>query len=206
MLINSEELITFMKKGEILIDPFKQKNLGPNSYDLTIFKKVQLLDTQNSKFFYLSPQEIDRRPEIKKEVELPIFLNPGQVIRCATEEKIAVRTKTYAKIVGRSNLSRFPLPIYHGPLVDTGYEGVLTFAIHNVMNIPIKISPDLRVLQIMFYQCNPMKITYFKRETTKNFNQVKGKVPVYNVDKEHKNNFKINKEIGRQEESLRKRK
>lgn len=184
MLLNYDEIQEQMKQGELGIEPFNIENLGPNSYDLTINKKIQLLHTGSSfDSYYNSPTEKNKN-FLSEDRVLPFLLPPENVIRCSTNEVVTFKSKTYGIIFTRSNLSRFPLYINHGPLVDTGYFGVLSFVITNHSHTYIKIKPDMRVLQLLFYNCNPMSVKYFDRKNSKNKRQVAGSVPEFNIDKE----------------------
>lgn len=185
MLLNYDEIQEQIKGGELGIEPFNIENLGPNSYDLTISKKAQQLHIAGSysECGYVSPSEKDKKIGFS-EIELPFLLLPNNVIRCSTNEVVNFKSQTYGLIYTRSNLSRFPLYINHGPLVDTGYRGVLSFVISNFSHIPIRIEPNMRVLQLLFYKCNPMSMKYFDRKNSKNAGQEKGTVPSFNVDKE----------------------
>lgn len=191
MLLNYDEIQEQINQGELNINPFKIENLGPNSYDLTINEKIQLLHQGGtSECGFFCPTDPDKNPGYEGRL-LPHFLYPGDAIRCSTKEVVTFKSKTYGIIFTRSNLSRFPIYINHGPLVDTGYSGVLSFVITNNSHNLIRIEPNMRVLQLLFYTCNPMSVKYFDRKNSKNKGQISGTVPGFNVDKEFKNEKNI---------------
>lgn len=161
MLLSDRTIKKLVREGKLTIDPFKTKNLGGSSLDLTLNHKML---TFNSLKGYIDSREpIDTK--LNKINEEGIFLNPNKLYIASTNEYIGLPNDIVARIEGRSSLARLGVVIHStGGFVDAGFEGTLTLEISNLNSVPVKIYPDMRIAQLTFIrQDHPSENPYGKR-------------------------------------------
>lgn len=143
MVLSGEEIRQRMGSG-LLIEPFDERQLNPNSYNLGLHD--ELLVYEEVVLDAASPNRY-RRIEIPPE---GLTLQPNMLYLGRTIEY----TETHGvvpMIQGRSSLSRLGLFINPGGSVgDCGYCGTWTLELHAVQ--PVRIYPEMQVCQIYYLQ------------------------------------------------------
>ncbi len=130
--------------SKIVIDPFQERNLNPNSYNLTLHDEL------------LTYEEVVldmRQPNRFRRLKIPsegLVLNPSQLYLGRTVE----RTETHGlvpMIEGRSSVGRLGLFVHvTAGFGDAGFCGYWTleiFAVH-----PVRIYPGVAICQIIYHQ------------------------------------------------------
>lgn len=179
-MLSDSKIMELMEQGEIIIKPFKRKNLGANSYDLTLSSKVRLVLKQDT---------IDMTKNIPetKEIDLPLTLFQGDSIIFQTNEIVGVQSTTVGMLSERSNFCRLPLRLNYSKLIDTGFVGTISAVLTNIAPFPVVIRPNYRIIQVMFFKVDgEIEKDYKQRDWSKNLNQFGESVPEYKVDKEWK--------------------
>jgi deoxycytidine triphosphate deaminase len=178
------EIKKAIKEGHITIEPFKEENLGPNSYDLTLANKFR---------YFIKEEEVllieNRVPKTEEAItnivkgRERIHLLPNESIITMTNELVGVGNGFIGIVFARSNLS-LALSFHFSSLIDTGYYGILCTRIQNPLEDPIMIPVNQRILQVMFVKTSEVNQTYFQRKLSKNIDQLGKDVPQYKIDKE----------------------
>ncbi len=141
MLLSGQE-IQRRKDSDLLIEPFSNERLNPNSYNLALHD--ELLVYEEVVLDAASPNRY-RRLEIPAE---GLTLQPNMLYLGRTVEY----TETHGfvpMIQGRSSLGRLGLFINPGGSVgDVGYCGTWTLEMHCVQ--PVRIYPNMQVCQIYY--------------------------------------------------------
>lgn len=132
-----------------LIEPFSEESLQSESYDLsvgetitTLKKEVRCLDLREQK-------DID---EIYEEVTLPLegyTLSPKEYIIVSIKEWINLTDKITAHIRPRTRYTRLGL-IISSQHCNSTYSGNLKLGLFNATDYAIKITPNLKIAQIVF--------------------------------------------------------
>lgn len=143
MILSDSSILRELKAGNIIISPFDQKYLNPNSVDLTLapqFKvyKEGVLDPrkQNETIEFVIPEE-------------GYVLQPGEVYLYACNERIGVKNNIRAKVEGKSSLGRLGLFVHvTAGFIDTGFEGSLVLEL--VATRPIRVYPNMKICQVEF--------------------------------------------------------
>lgn len=130
---------------EIIIEPYNEAHLGPNSYDLRLADKLAIYD-------------FDKHLDIKgkndiKEITIPqsgLVLEPNKLYLGYTVEK--TKTLGYVPMLeGRSSMGRLGLSIHvTAGFGDVGFDGHWTLEISCIH--PIKIYPNMRICQIYYHK------------------------------------------------------
>lgn len=194
MFLSDKDVLLEMEKGNITIEPYDRKWLGPNSYDLHLANKFKRYKW-NRKFHgengvvIFDPIDITKETFEMVEDTFPSIIKSGEMINIVTEETIGVRNDILGIMSARSNLARSPITLYFSLLTDTGFVGHLSAKLVNNCPYEIVLQPNLRICQLMFAKTiNPVDISYDKRSISKNLDQIELIVPQYKIDKEFLNN------------------
>ncbi len=162
MILTGNEIKAQLGKN-IVIDPFDEKNLNPNSYNLSLHNEL------------LVYEEIVldlRKPSRMRRYTIPeegFVLNPNQLYLGRTVE----RTETHnlvPMLEGRSSVGRLGLFVNcTAGFGDIGYSGYWTLEIFAVM--PVRIYPGVSICQLLFHTVEG-DITEYDSEKYQNNNDI----------------------------------
>ena len=143
MILSGLKILEEMAVGNILIEPFAEKQLNPNSYNLRL---------ANELLRYTEDVLDVRRPNAYEKIELPeegLVLEPGVLYLGRTEE--FTRTdKLVPMLEGRSSMGRLGLCVHvTAGFGDVGFAGFWTLEIHVVQ--PLRIYPHMEICQIYYH-------------------------------------------------------
>ncbi len=143
MILSGLEIREEMNRGNISIDPFDEKRLNPNSYNLRLNKKLivyqeEILDL--------------KKPNNFTELMIPgegMVLQPGELYLGRTEEY--TKTNGFVPMLeGRSSIGRLGLSIHiTAGFGDIGFKGFWTLEIHVIR--PVRIYPLVEICQIYYH-------------------------------------------------------
>ncbi len=143
MILSGQEIRRHLG-GQIVIDPFQEAHLNPNSYNLTLHNELL---TYEEVVLDMRLQNRVRRLKIPEE---GLVLNPSQLYLGRTVE----RTETHGlvpMIEGRSSVGRLGLFVHvtagFGDVGFCGYWTLEMFAVH-----PVRIYPGVGVCQIFYHR------------------------------------------------------
>lgn len=164
MILADKRIKKEIANGNIIISPFDEKYLNPNSVDLTLnpigkIYNSAVLDVrkENTTTDFIIPEE-------------GYVLQPGKVYLYACNEKIGVKGNLAAKVEGKSSLGRLGLFVHvTAGWIDSGFEGSLVLEL--VASQHIKIYPNMKICQIAFYETTEVETGYDKKEGSKYMNQ-----------------------------------
>lgn len=80
------------------------------------------------------------------------FLHPQSFVLAATLEWISLPTNMAAYVVGKSSWGRHGLIIATAIGVHPGYKGCLTLELSNIGEVPIDVTPGVRICQLFIHQ------------------------------------------------------
>lgn len=174
MVLSDSSILKELEAGNIIISPFDQKYLNPNSVDLTLAPQFKVY-TRNIKkvpsmrylpdwvqlygaytvsgdgYQYEEPLD-PRQSNPTLEFTIPeegYVLQPGEVYLYACNERIGVKNNIRAKVEGKSSLGRLGLFVHvTAGFIDTGFEGSLVLEL--VATRPIRVYPNMKICQVEF--------------------------------------------------------
>lgn len=128
---------------DIVIDPFDEKRLNPNSYNLRLHNELLVYDDTVLDM---------KKPNLSSIVEIPntgLLIKPGKLYLGRTAE--FTETKNCVPMLeGRSSVGRLGLFIHvTAGFGDVGFKGYWTLEIHCVQ--PIVIYPFVEICQIYYH-------------------------------------------------------
>lgn len=181
MLLSRDAILRHIKKGTIVIDPFKSANLKTTSYDVSLgewyFKENKPLgrhtlhniyDEESTSFIWTGPHRAEKAGEVKRRLGIQLAnipdtarvipLGPGETILGHTEEYIGGREVCVAKMYARSSLGRNFIEVCKDAgWGDIGYINRWTMEItNNSQHFTIPLVVGRRIAQMVFYEVEPL--------------------------------------------------
>jgi len=130
--------------SDIVIDPFDEANLNPNSYNLTLHDEVMTYEEVVLDM---------RRPNRVRRIAIPpegLVLNPEQLYLGRTVERTATHGLV-PMIEGRSSVGRLGLFVHvTAGFGDVGFCGYWTLEMFAVQ--PVRIYPGVPICQIFYHE------------------------------------------------------
>ncbi|MCB0482125.1 MAG: dCTP deaminase [Flavobacteriales bacterium] len=142
MILSGNEIKKQLNKS-IFIEPYEEKQLNPNSYNLRLHNKLLTYDTDILEM---------KKPNPTREIIIPdegFVMQPGKLYLGRTMEH--TRTENYVPMLeGRSSIGRLGLYIHvTAGFGDVGFSGFWTLEIHCVE--PIRIFAGVEICQIYYH-------------------------------------------------------
>ncbi len=152
MILGRQEILKLIDSGDIRIEPFEPKALGPASYDIALSPKFRVFD-RYSEFIDIRDDSFD--PAVFGDVVDtgggPIEIQPGQLILGMSVERITLSNRVMGWISGRSRFARIGLLVHvSSNLIQPGVSNHQILEIVNLSPRPIRLWPGVRIAQIVF--------------------------------------------------------
>ncbi|MBE6426463.1 MAG: dCTP deaminase [Thermoguttaceae bacterium] len=143
MILSGLKIREEVRNGKIQIDPFSEKQLNPNSYNLRLHDELLV---------YTEPVLDVKKANAYKILRIPedgLVLEPGVLYLGRTVE--FTRTDGFVPMLeGRSSMGRLGLCVHvTAGFGDVGFAGYWTLEIHAIM--PIRIYPGMEICQIYYH-------------------------------------------------------
>ncbi len=183
MILTGPEIARQVQEGNIHIDPFNEKQLNPNSYNLRLASILRVYLPRGERELHdwlphtrFPAARLDCRKD-NPSWEFSILdegttIYPGKLYLGATVERTA-SDQFVPMLEGRSSLARLGLSVHQtGGFGDMGFAGHWTLEITCVE--PIRIYADMEVCQVQFWTAEGARILYgrLKHKTSKYHEQV----------------------------------
>lgn len=139
-----------------LILPYTEKQLNPNSYDVTLQDTIIVYET-DTKDCYADGSDHTLHGIHTKTIRINGYylLQPGQFVLGATVEKISLPNNMMARFDGKSSLGRLGLCTHvTAGFIDAGFIGTITVELKNENSFPIMLKPGMRIGQVSFGYLN----------------------------------------------------
>lgn len=142
MILSGKEILKHMGR-DIIIEPFDEKRINPNSYNLTLHNELLVYNNNTL--------DMKRLNETSKIVipEEGLMLQPNKLYLGRTNE--FTKTEKYVPMLeGRSSTGRLGLFIHvTAGFGDVGFAGFWTLEIFCIQ--PIIVYPDVEICQIYYH-------------------------------------------------------
>ncbi len=146
-VLSDADVRQYLAKGEIQIDPFAEKNLTPNGYDVSVEEVVV-------------PSAGARTNEGTARIP------PTTRFAVSTQEKVRLGRHVVAQIWLRTTWARRGVIASFG-MIDAGFSGTLTFGAFNAAADFLELPIGERFAQIVFLTLDsPASETYDRRSGT----------------------------------------
>jgi len=152
-MLSDSEILEEIKKGNIVIEPFRREQLNSNSYDVRLgeYYAVEIPTLQ-----FLNPfdEHLIRGHWILRKAEEKIAIQPGETILAHTQEVIGGRNNIASKMNARSSLGRLGVSVCKcAGFGDVGFINKWTMEITNHSRYAwIELPVGMRIAQISFFR------------------------------------------------------
>lgn len=144
-ILTSKKIREEMKNNHIKITDFDKDRLGPNSYDLTLFKKISYYSDDK----YLDTKNPCQELETFEIPENGITLFPKRLYLCKTNETVW-SDKYIMELSGLSSLARLGIVVHQtAGYANIGHE--FQWVLEVTVTLPVKIYPNMRIAQQYFH-------------------------------------------------------
>lgn len=152
-MLSDARIIKELHNKNIIIEPFREDFLGPNSYDCRLgewcyqsnpaISKVYLDNPEDLRAYWLGP--------FKYEKYIPIA--PGTTILAHTIERVGTRNGFVAKMYAKSSTARYALSVCRcAGLGDVGYDALWTMEISNSGSSILYLPISMKICQFAFFE------------------------------------------------------
>jgi dCTP deaminase len=144
MILSGVKIKEEVNNKKIIINPFDECDINPNSYNYTLGDYVKVYKN------YELDSKLKQEVEIINIPEEGLVIEPDKIYLGFTNEIIG--SDYYVPIItGRSSTGRLGLFVQiTSDLVDIGYCGRLTLQLHSTQ--PVRIYKGMKIGQIMFWR------------------------------------------------------
>lgn len=141
-----------------LILPYTEKQLNPNSYDVTLQDTIIIFTSDVGDCYCYADGSDHTLHGVRTEsvkIDGHYMLQPGQFVLGATVEKISLPDNMMARFDGKSSLGRLGLCTHvTAGFLDAGFIGTITVELKNENSFPIMLKPGMRIGQVSFEYLN----------------------------------------------------
>lgn len=151
-MLSDKQILYELERCNIVIEPFDERQLGSNSYDVRIGEFIARADNNHKILDVFNKYDITRFWKIQ-EVSDVIIISPGETILSHTQEVIGGRNYIASKMNARSSLGRRGISVCKcAGFGDVGYVNKWTMEITNSLNVLVSLRVGMRVAQISFFK------------------------------------------------------
>lgn len=145
MILTKDEILRRVREKEIVITPFKKKNVGPASVDLSLGNEFRILK-KGEKIKISELSDIQRFSSVKKGT---VVLEPLGYLLGITKERIKLPEDVAGFLTTRSRFARFGLSVdLNSPLIPPGVDNKQVLEIFNASQNNIILKPGLKICQL----------------------------------------------------------
>ena len=172
--------------SDIVIEPFDEARLNPNSYNLTLHDELMVYEEV---VLDMAKANRVRRIALPKE---GLVLSPNQLYLGRTSERTATHNLV-PQIEGRSSVGRLGLFVHvTAGFGDVGFEGYWTLEMFAVQ--PVRIYPGVPICQIFYHEITG-EISEYDSKYQKN-HDIQPSLLFEELDPEHENDPQLSLDFG----------
>lgn len=133
-----------------LIEPFKDGNLQPASYDVELASKLLIPKTIHSSELDLRHGDKPLVHELEMSLESGYILRHNKMILGSTIEYVDIPETMVGRVEGKSTLARLGIQIHSAGYLDPGFRGNVTLEIVNFWPRSIVMWTGMKIAQLSF--------------------------------------------------------
>jgi len=150
-ILTRGEIIKWIKKGKLKIEPLNLDNIEGASIDLTLSDKWRVF--KKGKKICDVREGTNYREFTEKVTKNSILLKPGEMILGMTEEKICFPPNLCGHLHGRSRFARLGMTVHvSATFVQPGVENHQVLEIVNLGKVPLRLHAGEKVCQLVFHK------------------------------------------------------
>jgi len=130
-ILTRDAIIEKIKKKEVSITPYDNKNIGPGSIDLTLDNKFRVF--RHDQYKIKADEKTDYKALTKRIISNTLILKPDDFCLGITKEKVKLPSDICGWLSGRSRFARLGLLVHiTAPFVQPGINNKQVLEIKNI--------------------------------------------------------------------------
>jgi len=205
MVLSDSDIVNLLMNGEIIVTPLinAEIQIGSSSIDVRLGTEFKLIRRIKQTHFNLKLPQSEIQKHIREYTENvhiqprePFILHPGEFALGCTLEYISLPNNIAGRLEGRSTWGRAGLQVHStAGLIDPGFQGIITFELHNLGKLPLPLFAGVRIAQIVFYPCNNVMRNYSEKTAAKYGKSLEIRDTMFYQEDEYKKIFKSDNEM-----------
>jgi dCTP deaminase len=168
-ILVDREIREEIEKGQLIITPFEDRLIQPNSYDVRLDNRFSWHEASDIEIDpYASDTVLSGVKEIEEE---SIVLKPYEFVLGATYEALCLPDDIVGQLTGKSSLARLGVMVHvTAGFIDAGFShppAKITLEILNVGNRPVRLHAGMSIGQMVFTKTAPCLLPYHKKPGAK---------------------------------------
>lgn len=169
MFLSDRDILTAVKKGEIVISDFDESRLQPASYDVLLGNKFVITEPNTTAFIDPVKKVFPKTREVEIADDETFILHPGVSVLGYSQDYFG-SDKYFVEINGKSSLARIGLLVHNSAsLINPGNYLNVALELCNLNTVPIILRPKMAIGQLTFSTLSsPVKTLYKGRYKANN--------------------------------------
>jgi dCTP deaminase len=154
-ILTRDEIIRRVREGEIGIEPFDERFVGPASVDLHLANQFRVFRRVRDIFHVTEEAEYEGVTEVVEVGDDDYFvLMPGETAHGITRERIRLPDTLCGWLQGRSRFARIGLMVHiTASFMQPGIDNRQALEMNNAGPMPLALRPGIAICQFIFEQC-----------------------------------------------------
>jgi dCTP deaminase len=154
-ILTHDEIIRRVRTGEIGIDPFDERAVGPASVDLHLAGQFRVFRRVREIFHVTEEAAYESVSEVIDVAEEDYFvLMPGETCHGLTSERIRLPANLCGWLQGRSRFARLGLMVHiTAAFIQPGIDNHQALEINNAGPMPLALRSGIALCQFIFQEC-----------------------------------------------------
>lgn len=146
MILTGNKIREEVENKNIVIEPFSEDQINPNSYNYRL--GTEYIELDNDKVYDI--KNIEQEFNMKEIPKDGLILDPKKIYLCNTKETIG-STEYITSLIGKSSMGR--LGLFLQVAADLGHQGQIhKWTLELRASIPTKIYPNMCIGQVTFWK------------------------------------------------------
>ena len=168
-ILVDHEIRAEIEKGSLKLEPYDDKLIQPNSYDVRLADRFSWHDPSAE---VIDPYKSETVLQgLVHVVNDSIVIHPKQFVLGATMEKMGLPDDIVGQLTGKSSLARLGVMVHvTAGFIDAGFSNPpaqVTLEIVNVGNRPVRLHAGMAIGQMVFTRTTPCELPYNKKPSAK---------------------------------------
>jgi len=150
MFLSDKDILTEVKAGRIILEPFEEKRLQPATYDIRLGNTFIINDAHSTKAIDPVKGIFPNTQTVEVEDGAEFVLHPGVSILGYSKERFG-SDDYLIEVNGKSSLARIGLIVHNSAsIVNPGHFLNIALELCNLNNVPIVLRPGMEIAQLTF--------------------------------------------------------
>jgi len=168
-ILVDHEIRSEIAQGKLILNPFDDKLIQPNSYDVRLSDKFSWHEPGSEVIDpYISESVLQGLTHM---VDESVLLQPGQFVLGATLESVCLPRDIVGQLTGKSSLARLGVMVHvTAGFIDAGFShppAQITLEIVNVGNRPVRLHAGMAIAQMVFTRTAECQVAYNEKPGAK---------------------------------------